>query len=436
MVSNRRVAVVGGGFGGVGAARFLERRLDSAWDVYLLTETNVLTYNPLLPEVVGGALLPGHAAAPIRLMFERVRVRSVRVENIDLAARIVQYRGAAEGRLQVDHLVLAVGMAANVSTIPGSVRHAKPVKTLGDALELRNTLLWRLEQATLCRSEQERRRLLTFVVIGGGFSGVEVAGQILDVVSSAARFYRNVAVSEIKLILLHRGHRLLPELSPGLSDYVLGQLVRRGIEVRLLTGAESIESDVVNLRGGGRIESCTVVSTVGSTATHLIESLGLDMSSGRVMVDECLRVPGCPGTWAIGDCASVMNAYDRNTCPPTAQFATRQAETVARNIAAQEAGGTLEAFRYRPRGQLAAIGHFNAVAELGRANGTGHCCFPVTLACWISVGAVRPLISIDIGKTPVTKADPVRRSRTEPNPYRSTGERAEARILNDLSARL
>jgi len=365
MPERGQVVVVGGGFAGVTAARCLERSLSDSWDVFLLTPSNVLTYNPLLAEVVGGALLPGHAAAPIRLMFSRARVRSVAVNSVDLSSRTVRYQGAANGTLGFDHLVLAVGRAANLSSIPGAAEYALPFKTLGDALQLRNTLLWRLEQATLCADPAERSRLLTFVVVGGGFTGVEVAGEILDVARSASRYYRNVHESDVSVVLLHRGTRLLPELSVAMSEHVLAQLLKRGMEVRLDSQVEEVLSHSVGLAGGERIWSGTVIVTVGAAPTDLVGSLALETFAGRVCVDQQLRVRGLDGVWAIGDCARVVNALDGTECPPTAQFAVRQAEAVARNIAAAEGHGVAGAFKYRSRGQLAAIGHFNAVAEMG-----------------------------------------------------------------------
>lgn len=172
-----RVVIIGGGFAGATAARALERRLPAA-DIRLLAAENHLTYNPLLPEVVGASVLPGHVVAPLRQLVRQARVHQVQVTAIDTAARRVDFRGGPEaGSLEYDHLVLACGSRANLRMVPGMAEHALPLKTVGDALYLRNRVIARLEQAELTDDPTLRRWLTTFVVVGGGFSGVEVAGE-------------------------------------------------------------------------------------------------------------------------------------------------------------------------------------------------------------------------------------------------------------------
>ena len=361
---DKKAVVVGGGFAGTTAARLLERRLGADWDVFLLTSSNVLTYNPLLPEAVGGALLPGHVAAPIRFMLRRTRIRTVTVDAIDLDAQRVHYTGASDGTLRYDHLLLAMGMAARLDAAPGMADHALPLKTLGDALHLRNTLLWRLEQATLSRDVGRRRQLMTFIVVGGGFSGVEAAGEIHDLISSSLRFYHNVEPAELRVVLIHGRDRLLPEVSPRLSSYVADQLGKRGIEVRLNSRAEQFRADGVTLRGGEELKASTVVTTIGSSPRPLVADSRLPADRGRIRTDRHLRVEGFDNVWAVGDCARVVNGHDDQVCPPTAQFAVRQARGAAANMLAAVGGEALSSFSYRPLGQLAAIGHMNAVAEI------------------------------------------------------------------------
>lgn len=361
---DKRVVVVGGGFAGTTAARRLERRLDNDWDIFLLTSSNVMTYNPLLPEAVGGALLPGHVAAPIRFMLSRTRIRTVAVEAIDVQRREVRYSGASDDTLEYDHLLLAVGMAARLDAAPGMAEHALPLKTLGDALHLRNRLLWRLEQATLCRDIDRRRRLMTFIVVGGGFSGVEAAGEIHDLISSSCRFYRNVAIDELRVVLVHSGDRLLPEVSAPLSSYVADRLRKRGIEVCLNARAQEFHADGVTLTDGEKLHAATVVTTVGTAPQPLLAASGLPAERGRIRADAQLRVEGFDDVWAMGDCARVVNGYDDQVCAPTAQFAVRQARVAADNVLAAIRRDRLATFSYRPLGQLAAIGHKNAVAEI------------------------------------------------------------------------
>ncbi|MFU8813821.1 MAG: NAD(P)/FAD-dependent oxidoreductase [Pseudomonadales bacterium] len=361
---DRRIVVVGGGFAGTAVARVLETQLDESWDIYLLTRSNVMTYNPLLPEVVGGALLPGHVAAPIRLMLSRARIRMVTVGQIDTNQRTVTYSGVVHGTLRYDHLVLAMGLAANLNAVPGMARHALPLKTLGDALHLRNTILRRLEEATLTTDAARRRSLLTFVVIGGGFSGVETAGEIADLVGSAYRHYRNIARDDPHVVLLHSGPRLLPEIAPQLGKYAQHMLERRGVEVRLGARAERLDADSVALRDGEIIGGATLVSTVGTMPHEFVNTSQFPVDRGRILTDPDMRVRGSTDVWAVGDCARIRNAYDHLDCPPTAQFAVRQAKSAAANIIATVQGKPVRDFSYRPMGQLAAIGHRRAVAEI------------------------------------------------------------------------
>lgn len=360
----RRVVVIGGGFAGIAAARVLEKRLDERWDVYLLTRSNVMTYNPLLPEVVGGALLPGHVAAPIRLMLSRTRIRMVAVQQIDAIAHTVSYSGVVDGSLRYDHLVLAVGMTANLDTVPGMARHALPLKSLGDALHLRNTVLRRLEEATLTAEPGRHRWLMTYVVIGGGFSGVETAGEIADLIASAHRHYRNVDKADLRVVLLHSGPRLLPDISAKLGDYARRMLERRGVEVRLQATAERLTEGAVHLRGGESIAAATLISTIGTRPHPFIRNSLFPLERGRIVTDASMRVQGFTNVWAAGDCARIPNACDGGICPPTAQFAVRQAKVAAANITATARGQPVSGFGYRPLGQLAAIGHRRAVAEI------------------------------------------------------------------------
>ena len=368
MIEDRpgRIAIVGAGFAGTRLAARLERRLPKDWDLFLLAPSNVLTYNPLLPEVVGGALLPGHAGAPIRLMLSRTRLRMVAVEEIGPEGPWVRYRGVQDGQLHCDHLILAAGRGANLSAAPGMARHALPLKTLGDALELRNCIVRRLEEATLTRDAGRRRALLTFVVIGGGFSGVETAGQVLDLVRSCRGLYRNVDPADARVVLVHGGSRVLPEIHERLGRYAGDRLERQGVELRLGRRAARVEEYGVGLDDGVFLESRTVVSTIGTVAHPFLERSGLALDRGRILTDGAFRVPGQEGIWALGDCASVPDATTGRPSPPTAQCAVRQADCLADNLLRELEGLPLREFRYVPLGQFATIGHRNAVAELGR----------------------------------------------------------------------
>lgn len=368
-----RIVIIGGGFAGATAAQALERRLRKA-DIHLVSAENHLTYNPLLPEVVGASVLPGHVVAPLRQMVHRARVHQVRVTAVDTTARRVHYDGGCEsGSLGYDHLVLACGSSANLRMIPGMAEHALPLKTVGDALFLRNRVISRLEDAELTDNPTLRRWLKTFVVVGGGFSGVEVAGEISDFLTESGRWYSHSQLEPPRVVIVHGGPHLLPELPERLGRFTERKLARHGgVEVRLNSRSDAIDGRGVTLNNGSRIEAGTVVSTIGTAPSPLIEALPAEKQRGRLRVDADMSVPGLPGVWAIGDCAAVPNSYgDGAPCPPTAQFALRQGPQLAANIARRERGEPTRPFGYRPKGLMSAIGHNRAVARVWGINLSG-----------------------------------------------------------------
>ncbi len=360
----RSVVVVGGGFAGVTLARRLERRMPREWNIYLLSRENYITYNPLLAEVVGASILPGHVVAPVRQMVRRTCFRMVDVTGADLDRREVRYRDGREGRVAYDHLVLACGVRANPGMVPGMAEHAFPFNLLGDALSLRNRILMELERAELEDDPRRRRLRTTFIVVGGGFSGVELAAEINDFVGKVNRYYPGVERGDCRVALVHGADRLLGEISPTLGDYTARKMRRAGVDVRVNARVARVNAEGVELQSGERIEGLNVISTIGTAPRALIQSLALPMAKGRVRTDPDMSVPAHPGVWAIGDCAAVVNAYDGRTCPPTAQFAVQQARQLADNITRGVSGEATRPFRYRPRGQLASIGRNKAVAEL------------------------------------------------------------------------
>jgi NADH dehydrogenase len=288
-----------------------------------------------------------------------------RVTAVDRAARTLRCATLA-GEIEVgyEHLVLAIGNRARLDLIPGLSEHALPLKTVGDALHIRNMVLRRVAQIELETDAALRRRLGHFVVIGGGFSGVEVAGELVDCLRSIRRYYPRVAAGELHVTLLHDQPRLLPELSPRLGAAAQRSLAVRGVDVRTGARAAAVDGREVRLAGGGVLSTATVICTIGTRPNALVESLGLATERGRVVVDADLSVRGAPGVWAIGDCAQVPNAHDGRLAPPTAQFAVREARCLAHNLRAVLAGRPLRVFDYRARGSMAAIGHRRGVADV------------------------------------------------------------------------
>jgi len=365
---SQRIAIIGGGFAGATLAGRLARRLPPGFEVMLFSEESTTTYNPLLPEVVGASIFPEQVVAPLRQVVDVKRGgRFVmgRVTEVDLDRRSLACETlAGPQRFAWDQLVIAVGTRARLDLIPGMAEHAVPLKTVGDALHIRNLVLRRLARIELETDPARRAMLGRFAVIGGGFSGVEVAGALADSLRSIAPYYPGVDAAALQVIVLHDQMRLLPEMPPVLGDAALRMLRRAGVDVRLGTSAALIGAEAVTLKDGAAIACGTVIATIGTRPNALVLGLGLPLERGRLRVEPGLNVQGHANVWAIGDCALAVNARDGAICPPTAQFAVRQARTLADNLLGALGGKPARPFSYRPRGMLAAVGHLNGVAAL------------------------------------------------------------------------
>ena len=360
----KNLVIIGGGFAGVTLAHKLEKTMPEDWDIYLLSKTNFITYNPLLPEIIGASILPGHVQAPYRLILKRTRIRMVCIDSVDYQNKIIHYHNDRNASLNYDQLVLACGVKANTKMVPGMEKHTLPLKTVGDALFIRNQIIERLEQATIHPDQEVRKFLTSFVILGGGFSGAETAGELEDFLTSAQKFYKNVERKDCKVTVIHSGNRLLPELTEKLSEVTYRKFKARKINILLNERAESIEQGQVNLKSGTKETGATIISTIGTTPHPFV--LGSDMPSkgGKIITKHDMSIEANPGIWALGDCALVPNQQDNQYCPPTAQFAVRQAKVLAKNIVAYTQNQATQAFKYKPVGMLASIGHNKAVAEI------------------------------------------------------------------------
>ena len=361
----RTLAIIGGGFAGTTLARSLHGRLPAGWQLLLISEESYTTFNPMLPEVVGAGVFPEHVVAPIREMLPGVRFVMGAVSAVDKAARRLTC-DTLSGPLDFgyDHLVLALGQRARLDLLPGMAQHALPLKLVGDAMHIRNRVLQALARIELSSDAAQRQALSRFVVIGGGFSGVEVAGALADFVKSASRHYPRTHVEGFQISLLHDGARLLPELPAALGDAAGRSLARRGVQVRCGTRAEHIHADAVALSDGQTLPSATVICTVGTRPNPLVEALALPMQRGRIAAEADGRVLGETCLWALGDCAAQPNARDGQTSPPTAQFAVAQGQALADNLLRHLNGQPTRPFAYAARGMMATTGHLKGVALL------------------------------------------------------------------------
>jgi NADH dehydrogenase len=370
-----RILVLGGGFGGVHAAMHLERQFkdDGEIEITLVSRDNFFLFTPMLHEVAASDLDITHIVSPLRTLLRRTIVYVGEVEAVDLVRREVTVAHGFERHRHVlpyDHVVFALGSITNFYGLPGLERHALTMKTLGDAIHLRNRVIATLEEAdSECALDGDG--LLTFVVAGGGFAGVETAAGINDFVREAIRFYPRIRPDRIRMVLVHSGPLILPELGDSLGAYAQHKLAARGVEILTNARVAGVNGAGVTLADGTRIASRLVVWTAGTSPHPLIHDLPCGLDRGRIVVDERLAVPGWPGAWALGDCAVVPDVRTGKPHPPTAQHALREARTVAGNIATVVRGGRARAFDFRTVGQLAAIGRRSGVARIFGVNFSG-----------------------------------------------------------------
>jgi len=369
----QRVIILGGGFGGVTAALRLERELADRPDVeiVLVSRENFFSFTPMLHEVAAADIDLTHIVNPVRKLLRRVQFFVGDVASIDLERRSVRVvHGSRSDEhhhdLEFGQLVLALGGVTNFRGIPGLEQNALTMKSLGDAIALRNQVIASLEEAdTECsRAAGRRAALCTVVVAGGGFAGVETIGALNDFAREALRFYPNLSERDLRFVLAHSGDEILPELDPRLGAYARKKLAARGVEVRLETRVSAAgDDDEVELSDGTKLKTRTLVWTAGTSAHPILAQLPCETEAGRVKVTPQLGVATHPGVWAIGDCAWIPDANGR-PYPPTAQHALRQAAVLAKNVRARLRGGRLREFHFATIGQLATIGRRAGVAQI------------------------------------------------------------------------
>jgi len=366
-MKKQKVIIVGGGFGGAFTARYL-RRFAPAVDIELINATNYFVFQPLLPEVVSGNISAPDAVTPLRQLLPHVNVRMATVTHIDTEEKCVHLLQGSfrkPQRRSYDHLVIAAGQETNLEIAPGFREHALCIRNLGDAHALRNKIIRRLEHADVTEDAIIKQRLLSFVIAGGGFSGVETVGEVSEMIRRTLRFYPNVAQSDIRVVIVQSGKRLLPELPARLGRYAERILSRRGVDIILKARVQSATTNSVTLSDQRTIQTCLFISTVGNGPTAFSRSLGLPLERGKVPVDRTLRVKGQAHIWALGDAALIpMDDTGERFAPPTAQFAVREAKCLAKNLAATLEDRTIQPFSFTPNGALASIGDYKGVAQL------------------------------------------------------------------------
>ena len=368
-----RVLILGGGFGGLYAALEFEKRRDPDFEVTLISQENFFLFTPLLHEVAASDLDLTHIVNPIRKLLHHVRFFEGEVESIDVATRrVVVSHGFDQHThtLEYDHLVFALGCVTNFYNLPGLAERAVTMKSLGDAISLRNRLIEHLEEADTECAANDREPLLTFVVAGGGFAGVETVGSINDFLKDALPYYPALKADMLRVALVHPGDYILPELGEKLGRYAGRKLAERGVELRPNMKVKAVTPRAVELTDGTRLESFTLVWTAGTSPHPLLKEVDLPKERNRLKANACLQVEGCPGVWALGDCALIPDGSG-GFQPPTAQHASREGKVLARNIVASARGEALKPFTFKTLGLLASIGRRTGVARILGHNFSG-----------------------------------------------------------------
>ena len=371
-----RIVILGGGFAGLHAAIHLDDTLarDPNIEVTLVNRENFFLFTPMLHEVAASDLDLTNIVNPVRKLLKRVKFFAGEVESIDVERRSVTVSHGFDHHhheLPYEHLVIGLGSITNFFNLPGLAEKALTMKSLGDAIHLRNHLIALLEEADTECSDDVRGPLLTFVVAGGGFAGVETIAGINDFVREAIHFYNNLREDMLRIVLVHPGDVILPELGPKLGRYAQQKLSERGVEILVQTRVTAVTEHGIQLSSGEMIKTEALIWTAGTSPNPVLMSLPCMKDRGRLVVNEMLQVPGHERVWALGDCAVVPDPKTGRPHPPTAQHALRQGKTLAKNLIAALHNEPLTPFSFKTIGQLAAIGRRTGVANILGINFSG-----------------------------------------------------------------
>jgi NADH dehydrogenase len=417
----KEILILGGGFAGVEVLRRLQDRFqnDVSVDITMVSKDNFFLFTPMLHEVASGMIETRHIVTPIRAFCNRAKFYAAKVKSIDLKNRQVQIESPLSSRsivnanssnlesptapasyqeqgqgsnnhlllsdlgkaqlsnLSYDHLVIALGSETKFFGMTDIEKHALTIKSWNDAIVIRNHVIHQLEQAELLLRQQpldendknKGEVLLTFVVVGGGFAGVETAGELNDFLrDSVKEYYHNIEPKDIRVIIVQSGNRLLPEMSEDLAEFAMQKLVQSGVEVILNARVTGATTSSVKLKDGKTIPTNTIIWSGGVAPNPITEMLPCerDKKSGRIVVNEFLEVQGYPGVFAIGDCAFIIDPNTGNSYPPTAQHAIREGTVVVQNIISliEEKTENRKAFDYKTKGMMASIGKRNGVGAI------------------------------------------------------------------------
>jgi len=368
-MSARKVLILGGGHAGVRCARELLqlRRGAGEVDITLVSRENVEVWHGLMPQIVSGVLQAQHVLIPLREVLPGVTIYSREIESIDLAKRRVSLSQGGEGdqvELEADYMVIALGSVTDLSRFPGLTEHALQTKTIGDFIHLRNHLIEMLEAASVTADPVERQRLLTFVVAGAGYAGVEIASEANEFLRASLKSYPMLKPAELRVINVDILKRILPTFNDRLADRVVQRMKARGIELRLGVGLKDATGSGVTLSDGSRIETRSIIATVGIGTNPLLRDLPLTLSRGRLACDRFCRIEGYPGVYAVGDNAAVPDPASGQPFGAMVMVAFGEGRQAARNLVAEIRSQPLEPCRPTRFGEVALLSRHFGVAQV------------------------------------------------------------------------
>jgi len=381
--------ILGGGFAGVECARQLESEFgdNSEIELVMISEDNFLLFTPMLPQVASGMIETRHIVLPIRTICQKTKFYEGRIKNIDPFGKLVNLWGTGDKRsvsIHYDFLVVALGSETNFFGMADVEKNAYTMKTLNDAVVLRNRIIDMLEQAENETNPILRKSFLNFVVAGGGFAGIETAGELMDLILDARKHYPNIHKDDLKVIVIEALPMILPGFNEKLAEFAKQKLIERGIDIKLQTAITSFDGNEVTTKlldqnpkdsvDESKVDSIitkTLIWTAGVTPVNTIKRSMLKTDRGKVIINDYLEVQDFPGVFAIGDCALFLNPETKRPYPPTAQIAEAQAKTAAKNLTALIKNSEKEKFEYHSKGQMAIIGKRSGIATFLGMNISG-----------------------------------------------------------------
>ena len=376
--ASKKILILGGGFAGISVLRELESSFKHDDDIQmtLVNEDNFFLFTPMLPELASGMIRPSAISIPLRMVCKKTEFIQAKVSSIDLKSKLVAITRPFDGMVRVlsyDYLVIAMGSTTNFFGNKRIEKHAFTIKTIQDAIGIKTHLIHMLEIADTEKNPALQEKLLTVVVVGAGFAGVETIGELNDFVRDSVKsYYHNINPDNIKMILISASGAILPELGEELGKKAYESLQKAGIRIILNTKAVDAGEDYVFLGNGETIPCDTMIWTAGVTIDAVITQLDCEHKSGRIAVDNYLKLSNDDAVFALGDCAAITDTKTGGLYPPTAQHALRQSKIVAHNLKAKISGkSNLKPFNFVSKGMMAIIGKRDGIAKISGHSLTG-----------------------------------------------------------------